>query len=114
MQGSLNFEPNLNLWKLAMAKGEWPLTVLFGTLVTTSMNSRSVPSILIFLGQDISPYSFIYSVLRMKNWSRGGYPGALIIMDILAGLYHLENAVLASPLTAVYLANTSLLVISNC
>lgn len=50
----------------------------------------------------------------MKNWSRGGYPGALVIMDILAGLYHLENAVLASPLAAVILVNTSLLIISNC
>ena len=78
------------------------------------MNSRSVPSIRIFLGQEISPYSFKYSVLRMKNWSRGGYPGALVIMDILAGLYHLENAVLASPLAAVILVNTSLLIISNC
>jgi len=59
MQGSLSLEPNLNLWKFAMARGEWPWTVLFGTFVITSINSRSEPSILTFLGHEISPYSLI-------------------------------------------------------
>ena len=85
-----------------MACGEWPWTVLFGTLVTTSINSRSDPSILTFLGQEISPYSLRYSVLRIKNWSSGGCPGALIILVILTGLNHLENAALASLFPFVY------------